>query len=52
MVHYILYTKITQFSLVLLARSLAMLRHDVKLFKIKLTNKDTPCLTVEMELVR
>lgn len=36
---------------VLLARSLAILRQDVRLFKIKLTNKDSPCLTIEMEVV-
>lgn len=40
------------FILVLLARSLATLKQDMKLFKIKLTNKDTPCITIEMELVR
>ncbi|CAH1163589.1 unnamed protein product [Phaedon cochleariae] len=38
-------------STVLLARSLAMLKQTVKSFKIKLTNKDSPCITIEMELM-
>lgn len=33
-----------------MARSLASLKQDVKLFKIKLTNKGTPCITIDMEL--
>ncbi|KAJ8924418.1 hypothetical protein NQ315_007214 [Exocentrus adspersus] len=39
-----------EFSTVLFARSLGILKQDVKSFKIKLTNKDSPCLTVEIEL--
>ncbi|KAG5894524.1 hypothetical protein JTB14_026813 [Gonioctena quinquepunctata] len=40
-----------EFSTVLLARSLSILKQTVKSFKIKLTNKETPCLTTEMELM-
>ncbi|XP_023311397.1 checkpoint protein HUS1 isoform X2 [Anoplophora glabripennis] len=40
-----------EFSTILLARSLSMLKQDVKTFKIKLTNKESPCLTLEIELV-
>lgn len=36
---------------VLLARSLTILKQEVKHCKIKLTDKDSPCLTLEMELV-
>lgn len=40
-----------EFSTGLLARSLSLLKQTVKSFKIKLTNKQTPCLTLEMELM-
>ncbi|KAJ8970390.1 hypothetical protein NQ317_018369 [Molorchus minor] len=40
-----------EFSTVLLARSLSILKQNVKSFKIKLTNKESPCLTVEIELM-
>ncbi|XP_050296994.1 checkpoint protein HUS1-like isoform X2 [Anthonomus grandis grandis] len=40
-----------ELSTALLARSCSVLKQDVKTFKIKLTNKDSPCLTLEMELV-
>ncbi|KAJ8962556.1 hypothetical protein NQ318_000949 [Aromia moschata] len=40
-----------EFSTVLLARSLSVLKQNVKSVKIKLTNKDTPCLTIEIELM-
>lgn len=36
---------------VLLAKSCSVLKQDVKQFKLKLTNKETPCLTLEMEVV-
>ncbi|CAG9859398.1 unnamed protein product [Phyllotreta striolata] len=39
-----------EFSTVLLARSLAILKQNVKSCIIKLTNKQSPCLTLEMEL--
>ncbi|XP_064211616.1 checkpoint protein HUS1 isoform X1 [Tribolium castaneum] len=39
-----------EFSTALLARSLSILKQNVKSLKIKLTNKDSPCLTLEMEM--
>ncbi|XP_063932679.1 checkpoint protein HUS1 [Zophobas morio] len=39
-----------ELSTALLARSLSLLKQNVKSLKIKLTNKDSPCLTLEMEL--
>lgn len=36
---------------VLLAKSCSVLKQDVKQFKLKLTNKEIPCLTLEMEVV-
>jgi HUS1 checkpoint protein len=39
-----------EFSTALLARSVSPLKQSVKSLKIKLTNKDSPCLTLEMEL--
>ncbi|KAJ3638437.1 hypothetical protein MTP99_001801 [Tenebrio molitor] len=39
-----------EFSTALLARSVSLLKQSVKSLKIKLTNKDSPCLTLEMEL--
>ncbi|XP_023016232.1 hus1-like checkpoint clamp component [Leptinotarsa decemlineata] len=40
-----------EFSTALLARSLSILKQTAKSLKIKLTNKETPCLTIEMELM-
>ncbi|XP_066249726.1 checkpoint protein HUS1 [Euwallacea similis] len=40
-----------ELSTILLARCCAVLKQDVKHFKIKLTNKETPCLTLDMELM-
>ncbi|CAG9836753.1 unnamed protein product [Diabrotica balteata] len=40
-----------EFSTGLLARSLSILKQIVKTLKIKLTNKQSPCLTLEMDLV-
>jgi len=40
-----------ELSTVLLSRSCSILKQDVKSFKIKLTNKESPCLTIEMELI-
>ncbi|XP_045479821.1 checkpoint protein HUS1 isoform X2 [Harmonia axyridis] len=40
-----------EFSTALLARSVSVLKQNVKNLKIKLTNKEFPCLTLEMELV-
>ncbi|XP_044745246.1 checkpoint protein HUS1 [Coccinella septempunctata] len=39
-----------EFSTALLARSVSVLKQNVKNLKIKLTNKEFPCLTLEMEL--
>lgn len=41
-----------EFSTALLARSLSILKQNVKSVKIKLTDKESPCLTLEMELVK
>lgn len=35
----------------MLARSLTTLKQNAKSLKIKLTNKQTPCITLEIELV-
>lgn len=35
----------------MLARSLATLKQNARSLKIKLTNKQSPCITLEMELV-
>ncbi|CAH1979678.1 unnamed protein product [Acanthoscelides obtectus] len=40
-----------EFSTALLARSLSVLKQNVKSCKIKLTDKDSPCLTIETELM-
>lgn len=40
-----------EFVTVLLARSCSIVKQDVKSFKLKLTNKESPCLTLEMDLV-
>ncbi|CAH0550478.1 unnamed protein product [Brassicogethes aeneus] len=40
-----------ELSTTLLSRSLSILKQDCKSLKIKLTNKDSPCLTLDMELV-
>nr|CAI5830874.1 unnamed protein product [Callosobruchus analis] len=40
-----------EFSTALLARSLSVLKQNVKSCKIKLTDKEAPCLTIETELV-
>lgn len=36
---------------VLLARSLSVIKQNVQSLKIKLTNKDSPCLTLEIEMM-
>lgn len=41
-----------EFSTILLARSLSVIKQNVQSLKIKLTNKESPCLTLEIELVR
>ncbi|XP_056642687.1 checkpoint protein HUS1 [Diorhabda sublineata] len=40
-----------EFSTALLARSLSVLKQTVKSFKIKLTHKQSPCLTLDMDMV-
>ncbi|XP_060524868.1 checkpoint protein HUS1 isoform X2 [Cylas formicarius] len=40
-----------ELSTVLLSRSCSLLKQEIKSFKIKLTNKESPCLTLEMEMV-
>lgn len=40
-----------EFSTALLARSLSVLKQTVKSFKIKLTHKQSPCLTLDMDLM-
>ncbi|VEN53691.1 unnamed protein product [Callosobruchus maculatus] len=40
-----------EFSTALLARSLSVLKQNVKSCKIKLTDKESPCLTIETELL-
>ncbi|KAF7277104.1 hypothetical protein GWI33_009444, partial [Rhynchophorus ferrugineus] len=40
-----------ELSTVLLARSCSVVKQDVKSFKLKLTNKGSPCLTLEMDLM-
>ncbi|XP_030765114.1 checkpoint protein HUS1 isoform X2 [Sitophilus oryzae] len=39
-----------ELSTVLLARSCTVIKQDIISFKIKLTHKETPCLTLEMEM--
>ncbi|KAL1489627.1 hypothetical protein ABEB36_013571 [Hypothenemus hampei] len=40
-----------EFSTILLSRSCSVLKQEVKSVKMKLTNKENPCLTLEMELL-